>query len=216
MKDEPMVEKYDVVVIGSGFGGTINALSIAREFKNNPKHAKKKILILERGTWWTTPVGTVQDPEVKTVEKLRNANQPVQYWSSNNSFKGLIDIFTRCRKREGNVDGLLDFTQFGKKGLFGIGWEENDGISILRASGVGGGSLVYSNITIRPPELIFNNERWKAVAWNKSDRDSYYNLAREAIGLGVLYALDKKNNVPNPANKINSGLSNIVTRSAGL
>src|SRR6185436_8527651 len=89
---------YDVIIIGSGFGGTINALAIAREFKNNPKHKDKKILILERGTWWTTPVGTVQDKEVKTYKKLVDAKQPVQFWSSNNSFKGLIDIFTRCRK----------------------------------------------------------------------------------------------------------------------
>jgi cation diffusion facilitator CzcD-associated flavoprotein CzcO len=49
---------YDVIIIGTGFGGTMTGLSLAHAFP------KLKILMLERGTWWTTPIGTVQDKEV--------------------------------------------------------------------------------------------------------------------------------------------------------
>src|SRR6266849_1708180 len=123
-------KKYDqtVVVIGTGFGACMTALPLARTFKARNKG--ETILMLERGTWWTTPVGTVQDPEVQTFAKLKNAKQPVQFWSSNNGFKGLIDILMRCRKRVGNIDGLLEFTQFGERGFLNIGWKKNDGISI--------------------------------------------------------------------------------------
>jgi cation diffusion facilitator CzcD-associated flavoprotein CzcO len=55
---------YKVVVIGSGFGGALTALAIARECVKRGKN--EKVRILERGTWWTTPVSTVQDAEVAT------------------------------------------------------------------------------------------------------------------------------------------------------
>src|SRR6266852_3922680 len=98
--------QYTVVVIGSGFGGTMTALSLARAFADRKKG--ETIHILERGTWWTTPVGTVQDKEVKTYDFLRSKQQPVQFWSSQNHFRGLIDIITRCYRRPKDEEGLYD------------------------------------------------------------------------------------------------------------
>ena len=57
-----LASHYTVVVIGSGFGGTMTALTLARKFKasndKEPNKPPRTILMLERGTWWTTPVGT--------------------------------------------------------------------------------------------------------------------------------------------------------------
>src|SRR5262245_30099532 len=154
MPSEVASEFVDVVVIGSGFGGAMTSLSIAAELK---KMGKGKVRVLERGTWWTTPVGTVKDPEVKTAKHLAvTNNQPVQYWSSINHFRGALDIVLRCVRRKKNEDGLYDVTFFGRKGLFGFLGRKSDGVSVLRAAGVGGGSLVYSNITIRPPEFVLD------------------------------------------------------------
>src|SRR5215211_616050 len=89
-------QHYDAVVIGSGFGGTMTALPLAQEFKRRGQG--EKTLILERGTWWTTPVGTVQDKELKTYDFLVGKDQPTQFWSSAEHFRGFIDIFTRCRR----------------------------------------------------------------------------------------------------------------------
>lgn len=223
--------RYKIVVIGTGFGGSMTALSLAERLKNGDD----RILMLERGTWWTTPVGTVQDKEVKTFDFLKDKGQPVQHWTSQNHFAGLIDIFTRCLRRTKdaslftrffrrlrNEDGLIEMSWMGMKGFFGLFGRKGDGVTVFRASGVGGGSLVYSNITIRPPKFIFEDPRWP-LTWTTQERDDYFNLARHAIGFGIVSALESRaaDNIPYRGEKMpphsgNSGLSNIVMRSARL
>jgi len=209
-----------MVVIGTGFGGTMTALPVAREFVRRNKG--ETVLMLERGTWWTTPVGTVQDKEVSAFEFLVGKGHPVQYWSTPNNFWGFVDIFTRCLRREKNEDGLYDFSLMGRRGLWGFLGRQSDGVNVVRACGVGGGSLVYSNITIRPPNFIFDDPRWP-LTWTHADRDAFYELARNSIGHGVLWALNQPGQdlVPPPpvvvqAGSVNTGLSNIVARSAGI
>src|SRR5216684_4426235 len=131
----PKATHYKVVVIGTGFGGTMTALPIAREIVRRNK--SEKILMLERGAWWTTPVGTVQDKEVKTADFLLRSKQPVRYWSSVENLMGLVDILLRCVRRPDHEDGLYDPTKFGRD--IGKGSSQDDGVTVLRASGVGGG-----------------------------------------------------------------------------
>lgn len=188
---------YKVVVIGTGFGGSMTALTLA----DRTQGTNTKILMLERGTWWTTPVSTVQDKEVRTRMLLQEKNQPVQVWSSQNHFLGFLDIFTRCLRRvkatsltsllsaRRNEDGLLDLTWFGERGWFGP--KKNDGVMIARACGVGGGSLIYSNITIRPPNFVLDDPRWP-LSWTPGERDYYYQWARDAISVGVVHALRER------------------------
>jgi cholesterol oxidase len=86
---------------------------------------------------------------------------------------------------------------------------------VLRASGVGGGSLVYSNITIQPPDFVLKDPRWP-LSWTDEERNRYFQLARDCIGFGVLNARDKEAGAQTPTPAINAGLSRIATRSAGL
>ncbi|HEX8180790.1 MAG TPA: GMC family oxidoreductase [Pyrinomonadaceae bacterium] len=233
---------HRVVIIGTGFGGTMTAIPLAAKFKERnqgkPPEAWETILMLERGTWWTTPVSTVQDKEVKTAEFIANRGQPVQYWSSLNSFRGFLDIFSRCFRRTAddtiftrlfkslrNEDGLFDFTMLGTRGFLGLFGRKSDGVSIIRANGVGGGSLIYSNITIQPPNFIFTDPRWP-LTWTDAEREHYFNFARHAISFSVLSALQLKQaggsfpymhptrNMP-PVS-VNAGLSNIAARTAHL
>jgi len=214
-----MEEHYDVVVIGSGFGGSMTALGLARALKARGRG--ERVLMLERGTWWTTPVATVQDKQVKTYGFLRDEKrQPVQLWSSAENFRGFLDLYTRCVRRKHNEDGLYDLTVFGRKGLFGL--RRNDGVTILRACGVGGGSLVYANVTIRPPDAVTEDPRWP-LTWTARERDEYYELARDAIGKGVIHALyqrdvarDAGKAIPAPPKPVHTGLSNIATFSPRL
>src|SRR5229473_2616064 len=212
----PKSTHYTVVVIGTGFGGTMTALPLACEFVRRKKN--ETILMLERGTWWTTPVGTVQDKEVKTYDFLARKGQPVQFWSTLNNFRGFVDIFTRCLRRKKNEDGLYDFSLMGRRGLLSFLGRQNDGVNVVRACGVGGGSLVYSNITIRPPNFIFDDPRWP-LTWTLAQRDGFYDLARNCIGHGVLWALSQPGQTllpPPPASvaagSVNTGLSNVVNR----
>src|SRR5262249_39591358 len=131
-------EHHKVVVIGSGFGATMTGLSIARALKARNK--SEDVLMLERGTWWTTPVSTVQDKEVATFKFLKETHmQPVQHWASQNHFTGFIDLATRCLRHPWNKDGLYDITRLGTHGFWSLFHRENDGVTITRANGVGGG-----------------------------------------------------------------------------
>src|SRR5262249_46297981 len=135
-----------------------------------------------------------------------------------------VDLLGRCFKRDSNPDGLYEITELGtmrtgflkriRRALFGL--KHSDGVRIVHASGVGGGSLVYSNVTIRPPEPLFATRPWREVTWTANDRDGYYELARNSIGYGVLAALDRRATSPTPAGPVNTGLSNIVARSGGV
>jgi choline dehydrogenase-like flavoprotein len=178
----PSASQYDTIVVGTGFGATMTALSLSREYLL--RGLNKRILMIERGTWWTTPIETVQDKAVATYDFLLNKKQPVQYWSAPDDLLGLLDMAARYLRTQPvsakkNPAGLFDFTYMG-------------GVSVLRANGVGGGSLVYANVTIEPPKSVFEDDRWRSVWIDSANRDwssHYYELARKAIGVGVIHAL---------------------------
>ncbi|HET9533280.1 MAG TPA: GMC oxidoreductase [Blastocatellia bacterium] len=129
---------FDAIVIGTGFGGTIAATRLAAK--------RKKVLMLERGTWWVTPskIGKAPPSTRKPIPvwaKEQDPPQPVQYWTRPNHRQGLLDFFAAIRSGA-NKDGLYQYSMFKQA-------------DILTASGVGGGSLIYSNVTVRPhPEVL--------------------------------------------------------------
>jgi len=53
--DERLAGPYDVIVVGSGYGGAITAARLA----NAPVNPKLKICLLERGQEW--PIGSFPD-----------------------------------------------------------------------------------------------------------------------------------------------------------
>ncbi len=213
----PPGEHFDLVVIGSGFGGSISALWIAYALEQlraagKPAARPLRILMLERGTWWTTSTETVQDKQVKTRDFLLARKQPTQEWSSLSDVRGMVDLIGRCRHTELRPQGLFDFVPIGKRGLFNL---RNDGVSVLRASGVGGGSLIYSKILLRPPETLFDDPRWPA-AWRgaaaATQRDRLYATALTAVGVGVETLFGVKASPPSPL----TGPSQILMRVPGI
>src|SRR5437016_4500666 len=106
-------EQFDVVVIGSGFGGSITALRLAQ--------AGKSVLILERG------------------KRYGPGDFPRKVTDVNSLFWGYPD--------QPNSLGLYDVRFL-------------SGIATVVASGVGGGSLIYANIHIRPDPIVFDDPRW--------------------------------------------------------
>jgi cholesterol oxidase len=140
---------FDAIVIGTGFGGTVAATRLAQK--------GKKVLILERGTWWVTPakIGKAPASKFKKIPdwaKEQTPKHPVQYWSRPNHRQGMLDFFAAVRSGV-NKDGLYQYSMFRQA-------------DILTASGVGGGSLIYSNVTVRPhPEVL------QALMLNLTDAD---------------------------------------------
>jgi len=138
---------FDVIIIGSGFGSTV--LAIDQSTKG------KSVLILERGVWWLTPELTAENP-MNPFLKARPETQPVQYWPRPDHRRGLVD-FLAIVKANGPLGDLQDFANgvaeffTGKKRPQPLyKYYVFDEADVVAASGVGGGSLIYSNVTLEP------------------------------------------------------------------
>jgi cholesterol oxidase len=127
--------EYDVVIVGSGFGGSISALRLAQ--------AGKSVAVLERGRRWLAGQFPRDTTDVNTV---------FWRWPGKSAARGLYE--------------LRFFS----------------GVSAVVASGVGGGSLVYANIHIRPDADVFADERWPRTV-NRASLDPYYDRVAAALGI---------------------------------
>jgi cholesterol oxidase len=129
---------YDAIVVGSGFGGTVAATKLVG--------AKRRVLVLERGTWWLSPEELGEPPasppvHVRLAEWLADRDEPVQYWPRPNHKDGLLYLFAVNRTKR-NPEGLYAIARF-------------DEATVVTASAVGGGSMIYSNVNLRAdPEAL--------------------------------------------------------------
>ena len=140
---------FDAIVIGTGFGGTIAAVQLAAKGKS--------VLLLEQGTFWRSPdpIGlNVGDPFGAWA---KNNKMPVQYWPRPDHRKGMIDFAAASRNL--HRLGLYAYSTF-------------DQADVITATGVGGGSLIYSNVSI--PSVKEARDR---IGLNISDAD--YDAARQ-------------------------------------
>ncbi len=142
-----MAFDFDVIIIGSGFGATVAAI--------DQSNKGKRVLILERGVWWLTPELSVENPKAPFLA-ARPDTQPIQYWPRPDHRRGLID-FLSIVQASGVLGGLQDFAN-GVADFFTrrkrpqplYRYNTFQDADIVTASGVGGGSLIYSNVTIEP------------------------------------------------------------------
>jgi cholesterol oxidase len=99
--------QFDVIVIGSGFGGAVTACRLAEK--------GLKVLVLERGRRWKQQ----EFPSVTNKDYI---------WDRH------------CPERQ---NGWFDFRVF-------------KDMTVVQGAGVGGGSLVYANISIEAKDELFN------------------------------------------------------------
>jgi cholesterol oxidase len=196
--------RYDAIVIGTGFGATVAATRLVEK--------GKRVLVLERGTWWVTPesAGHPNDTGVKSyLEWVKEKGHPIQFFPRPNHKKGLRDFYA-CIRRGRNKGGLYNFSKF--KQAF-----------VLTASGVGGGSLIYSNVNSTPRNEILQSiglnlgsDQFRAAqAWMESYRGKFNRIltkiplpGRDASDLGTddyLY-LDRTRALKNAAGEVSRKL----------
>ncbi len=140
-----MPERYEAVVIGSGFGGAITACRLSKKWPG-------KVLVLERGKRY--PMGSFPR---KPNDMARN------FWN----------IPTEERSRPGNLPGDQE-----EHGLFDI--RNYKGMDVVLCAGLGGGSLIYANVFLEPPDHVFD-DRWPATC-KKERLNPYYRIAKEVLG----------------------------------
>lgn len=126
-----MKQRYDVIVIGSGFGGAVSAARLAQ--------AGLSVAVLERGRRW----GKSEFP--RTPSQLSRG-----FW------------------QDREAHGFLEYRAFAR-------------MDVIQGVGVGGGSLHYFNVHLRPQAAVFARPRWPALI-RRVALDPYYELAEQMLG----------------------------------
>lgn len=141
-----MAIQYDqeAIVIGSGFGGSINTCRLAKKWPG-------KVMLLERGKRY--PMGSFPR---KPHDFARN------FWN----------IVREGRNRPKN------FSSEDSHGMFDI--RIFDHIDAVLCAGLGGGSLIYANVYLQPPEEVFD-EKWP-TSCKKDVLQPYYQAAKSVLG----------------------------------
>jgi len=156
---------YDVIIIGTGFGATVAASQLA-------KH-NLRVLMLERGLWWNTPERQLPayfQPGNPGEEELKLKH--VQYWprpDNSNSLdnNGLLNFLSVVRAHNTPLATIAQSFLGGENPPEPLyHYHMFDNIDIISAGGVGGGSLIYSNVTVEPH---FEDNRYPVMdRWPKN------------------------------------------------
>ena len=131
-----MANDYDVIIIGSGFGGSVTACRLA-------ERGLRRILVLERGREWQ-----VEDyPWRKSNRWLYDPEAPEV------------------------ASGWVDLRFF-------------DDLIVAQGAGVGGGSLIYANVSVKPKAEHFARGWPREITY--AALDSYLDAVGEMLGVQVL------------------------------
>ncbi len=173
---------FAALVIGSGFGGTIMALTLANFFeaRNKGRSAAtvEKVCVLERGQWWISheilarPAATRrgEPPDKRNMrEFLDDTNQQYAFWAHPDNVEGIVRLASMAR--QASKRGLYDYRVLSQN------------VHALTASGVGGGSLVYANVTLKPPVEVY--EKWPTEG-RGDGLDKYFQHAEDFIGVNKI------------------------------
>ncbi|MEE9236113.1 MAG: NAD(P)-binding protein, partial [Candidatus Acidoferrales bacterium] len=144
------MKTYDAIVVGSGFGGAVAACRLAERGRS--------VLVLERGRRW----GRQDFPRPPTRQASLDS-------APFGSAQGKQD------KPAGRPGGGWWWSER-EPGLFEL--RRFPGMSVVVAAGVGGGSLVYTNVQKVPPAAAFQG--WPAPITLDTLRP-YYERVREML-----------------------------------
>jgi len=136
---------YEAIVIGSGFGGSINTCRLAKKWPG-------QVLLLERGKRY--PKGSFPRSPQTMADNFWNV--PLEQ-----------------RKRPKNIA-----TKRQTHGMFDV--RNFDNMDALVCAGLGGGSLIYANVFLQPPDEVFD-ENWPETC-KKAALQPYYAVSKAVLG----------------------------------
>ena len=195
------INQCETVVIGSGFGGTIVSLSLVNKFVKDatvPGSEKKKVILLERGQWWVShelpsSPGSHEFEKIGQQSKgirefLETNDKPYRTWAYPDNLNGLSQFLNTVR--------IVD-----RRGLYD--YRISSKVHTLAASGVGGGSLVYTNVTEKPHDTVIDS--WDSnldLGINASNLSSYFDMARGFIGVNKIVTTSSIGDIKLPKSKV--------------
>jgi len=150
---------YDVVIVGSGFGGSVMAARLGAHLSTLPK--KGKVLLLEKG--WD-PSG-VLDPRSDGGAVNAQGNRFVHTLSPEHT-KEVAQVFTDTR------------------GAYKAGASS---MNVIAGKGLGGGSNVYDGVSLRAPteafEQVRDGRRLWPVGYGRAALDPFYAVVEQKLGV---------------------------------
>jgi cholesterol oxidase len=146
-----MTDRYEAVIVGTGFGGAINACRLSKRWPG-------RVLVLERGKRY----GLGAFP--RTPHGMAN-----NLWNT--------EFEKRARPRA--------VAAISQRGLFDVRNYRN--MDVILSAGLGGGSLIYANVFLEPPEEVFF-ERWPKTC-RKKNLEPYYRICKEVLGARPIPAM---------------------------
>jgi len=175
--------EVDVIIIGTGFGASVAVTKLLEKKPN------ATILMLERGLWWFTPERPLPQ-YLLDQNKTDPKKQPIQYWPRPDHNKGVVNLLSMIRTNNTLVENTRKF--FGDIGTFFTGQKRPQplyrysmfkDIDIVTASGVGGGSLIYANVSIEPRFDAAKQNYPVMVDWPlKLTQDDYHSATPQKQG----------------------------------
>ena len=146
-----MHDALEAVIIGSGFGGAINACRLGKKWPG-------KVLVLERGKRYLMG-GFPRSPH----DISRN------FWITAGDRTPRPKHVQKARHKAGHdLRGMFDVRTY-------------DHMDVVLCAGLGGGSLIYANVFMIPPDDLFNDPRWPATC-QKRCLEPYYAVAKTVLG----------------------------------
>ncbi len=142
--------QYEAVIVGSGFGGAITGCRLAQKWP-------KKVLILERGRRYglgefpRSPRDMAHNFWALSEEKVRRPKR----------------VSKTLQRKKRDLDGMFDVRNYNH-------------MDVVIGAGLGGGSLIYANVFLLPPDEIFD-QRWPSSC-KKNVLRPYYDVAKEVLG----------------------------------
>jgi choline dehydrogenase-like flavoprotein len=113
--------------------------------------AGQRVVVLEQGHFWDSAINSVWAGKGVYVKTFQQTNGDLRYW---------LDIL--------NISAGANV---GANGVY----------AVVSGRGVGGGSLVYSGVSLRAPSFVFGYP-WPAAV-NRSSLDPYYTMAENQLGV---------------------------------
>ncbi len=139
-----MVDLHEAIVIGTGFGGAVNACRLSQKWPGG-------VLVLERGKRY----------ELGTFPRTPHA-MARNFWNPAFEKRARPKAVARIRQH-----GLFDVRNYKK-------------IDVVLGAGLGGGSLIYANVFLEPPDDVFAS-RWPQSC-RKAQLMPYYRVCKEVLG----------------------------------
>ena len=160
--------KREAVIIGSGFGGAINACRLSMRWPG-------EVLVLERGKKY--PLASFPRSPNGLSRNLWNIPEEPRPWSFMRMIKQPFEgraSFPELRGQE--LHGMFDIRSYSH-------------MDVIQSAGLGGGSLIYANVFLMPPKEIFQDPRWPDTC-RRDQLDYYYKVAKAVLGSRQLPGYD--------------------------